>query len=201
MTTELVSVVIPCYNSSPFIEDSLDSALKQREAGVVDVEVIVVDDGSTDDSPTKVEAASLANPGAIRLLRQPRNLGPAAARNVGLRHARGRFVCFLDADDQYAPGFFIRAVEHFRQRPQLAAIVTDIELVNCHREVDAAQRRMMIQSYPQTSSSNALSPSWWEGFRKTRLIVARRPAKTARFVASWQICSTLCSMRQNSSGT
>lgn len=95
MTAELVSVVIPCYNASPFIEDTLDSALKQREAGVVDVEVIVVDDGPTDESPAKVEAASLANPGAIRLLRQPRNLGPAAARNVGLRHARAGLSAFL----------------------------------------------------------------------------------------------------------
>jgi glycosyltransferase involved in cell wall biosynthesis len=138
MTTELVSVVIPCFNAISFIEDTLDSALKQRQAGLVDVEVVVIDDGSTDGSSAKVEATALANPGAIRLLRQPRNLGPAAARNVGLRHARGRFVCFLDADDQYAPGFFIRAVEHFRRRPQLAAIITDIELVNCHREVDAA---------------------------------------------------------------
>jgi glycosyltransferase involved in cell wall biosynthesis len=62
---------------------------------VVDVEVIVVDDGPTDESPAKVEAASLANPGAIRLLRQPRNLGPAAARNVGLRHARAGLSAFL----------------------------------------------------------------------------------------------------------
>src|SRR5438874_12608579 len=102
MTTELVSVVIPCYNASHFIETTLGSALKQRAAGLVDVEIIVVDDGSTDDSPAKVETASLANPCAVRLLRQPRILGPSAARNVGLRHARGRFACLLDADAQPA---------------------------------------------------------------------------------------------------
>src|ERR1700693_6168318 len=106
MTAELVTVVVPCYNASSYIEETLNSVLDQREPGVVEVEVLVVDDGSIDDSPAKVEAAAHANPGAIRLLRQPRNGGPAAARNVGLRRARGRFVCFLDADDQYAPGFF-----------------------------------------------------------------------------------------------
>src|SRR5579863_3646263 len=145
MTAELVTVVIPCYNASQYIENALDSVLKQREPDRLDVEIIVVDDASTDDSPAKLAAAALANPGTIRLLRQPRNLGPAAARNLGLRQATGRFICFLDSDDQYAPGFFARSLACFLQRPRLAAIFTGIELVNCHREVHPAQRWVMIQ--------------------------------------------------------
>jgi glycosyltransferase involved in cell wall biosynthesis len=148
VTAELVTVVIPCYNASQYIEDTLNSVLKQRESDILDVEVIVVDDGSIDDSPAKIEAAALANPGTIRLLRQPWNLGPAAARNLGLRQAKGRFICFLDSDDQYAPGFFSHSLAHFRQRPRLAAIFTGIELVDCHREVHPAQRWTMVQSLP-----------------------------------------------------
>lgn len=148
MTGELVSVVIPCHNAGDFIADALANVLAQREPGRVAVEAIVVDDASTDASTDRVEAAARDTPGAIRLLRQPVNRGPGAARNLGLRQASGRFVCFLDADDRYVPGFFARALAHFRQRPSLAAIVTDIELVNCHREVEPAQRRLMVHSLP-----------------------------------------------------
>lgn len=105
MTSETITVVIPCFNASAYIEAAIGSALVQRTPGVLDVEILVVDDASTDNSAAKVEAIAAANPRKVGLLPQPRNKGPAAARNLGLRHAAGRFVCFLDADDQYAPGF------------------------------------------------------------------------------------------------
>jgi glycosyltransferase involved in cell wall biosynthesis len=92
----LVSVIIPAYNCAAFIREAVDSALAQDDAAV---EVIVVDDGSTDDT-----AAILASYGdRIRLLSQA-NRGCAAARNLGLSHARGRYVAFLDGDDAWWPG-------------------------------------------------------------------------------------------------
>jgi glycosyltransferase involved in cell wall biosynthesis len=148
MTADLVTVVIPCYNASAYIEAAIASAWDQRTPGIVDVEVLVVDDASTDDSAAKVEAAAAANPGMLRLLRQPQNQGPAAARNRGLRMSAGGFVCFLDADDQYVPGFFSWAVRQFRQHPRVAAISTGVELVNCHRQIASAQRRAIIRSLP-----------------------------------------------------
>ena len=91
----LVSVVIPAYNCARFIREALDSALAQDYPGV---EVIVVDDGSTDET-----GAILASYGAqIRLISQ-RNRGCAAARNAGVAHARGKYIAFLDGDDAWWP--------------------------------------------------------------------------------------------------
>jgi glycosyltransferase involved in cell wall biosynthesis len=90
-----VSLVIATFNHARFLGDALDSAVAQT---LRDVEIVVVDDGSTDDTP-----AVLARYGdRIRVIRQP-NRGLAAARNAGLAAARGTYVSFLDADDVLMP--------------------------------------------------------------------------------------------------
>ncbi len=89
------SVIIPAYNRADLIGQTLDSVLAQSFR---DFEIIVVDDGSTDNT---VEALS-AYAGRIKLLRQE-NQGPSAARNHGLRHAAGEYVAFLDSDDLWFP--------------------------------------------------------------------------------------------------
>jgi hypothetical protein len=87
----LISVIMPCFNSARFLAEAVDSALRQSYANL---ELIVIDDGSTDDSP-----AILSGYGSrVTVLRQPRR-GPYPARNAGLRVARGEFIAFLDADD------------------------------------------------------------------------------------------------------
>lgn len=88
----LVSILIPCYNAERFVRDAVQSALAQTWPRL---EVIVVDDGSADDSVEMV--ASLRNP-RVRLIKQ-RNSGAAAARNSALRHAKGEFIQYLDSDD------------------------------------------------------------------------------------------------------
>lgn len=98
----LASVVIPCYNGEPFVAEAVDSALAQTYRPV---EVIAVDDGSTDGSPVV-----LARYGErIRVVRQP-NRGLPAARNAGIRVARGEYLAFLDADDWWASEFLARSV-------------------------------------------------------------------------------------------
>ena len=89
-----VSVVIPCYNQARFLRRAIESALTQTLQGV---EVIVVDDGSTDDTVTVAGRFE-----RVACHRQ-NNLGVAAARNTGLARARGDFVIFLDADDELLP--------------------------------------------------------------------------------------------------
>ena len=91
-----VSVVIPCYNARRYIDAALHSVAAQQWP---DVEVIVVDDGSTDGSAQHIEARHPS----VRLLRQA-NQGVAAARNAGIAAARGEWVAFLDADDLWLPG-------------------------------------------------------------------------------------------------
>lgn len=99
----LLSFVVPAYNSSPFIRDCLDSLLLQglKEE---DFEVIVVDDGSTDNTAEIVLGYCERNPN-FKLFRQS-NLGVGAARNTGLMQAHGRYVHFMDADDRLLPEGF-----------------------------------------------------------------------------------------------
>jgi glycosyltransferase involved in cell wall biosynthesis len=90
------SVVIPVYNRARVIRDAVESVLKQS---FQDLEIIVVDDGSTDNSCARL--AACADP-RMRLVVQ-KNAGASAARNRGIDLARGRFVAFLDSDDTFLP--------------------------------------------------------------------------------------------------
>jgi glycosyltransferase involved in cell wall biosynthesis len=145
----VISVVIPCYNSAQVLPRAIQSVLAQETAGT---EIIIVDDQSTDDSFGVAESLASQFP-AIRLFRQSENAGPAAARNLGLRHARGRYICFLDADDEYAPKFFATALPLLEQDRQVCWLATNIELVNCQREVHPIQ----LEAIAGSSSSNLIT--------------------------------------------
>ncbi len=97
MTAPLVSVIIPAYNQAEYLERALDSIAAQTYEGPV--EVLVVDDGSPDDSGDRARRHRLAP----RVLHQE-NAGVAAARNLGISHADGEYLAFLDADDMWHPG-------------------------------------------------------------------------------------------------
>ncbi len=95
----LISVVMPCHNAAPHVEEAIASVLRQTYP---QIELIVVNDGSTDGSTDIVERLAAAHPGRITVLHQT-NSGPYAARNRGLAQAHGNFVAFLDADDTWHP--------------------------------------------------------------------------------------------------
>ena len=95
----LVSILIPAYNAAPWIGETLASALSQTHPNI---EIIVVDDGSTDDTLALARTRATRHPGRIRIVAQP-NAGAAAARNHALRLAQGQFIQYLDADDLLAP--------------------------------------------------------------------------------------------------
>lgn len=111
------SVVIPAYNVGPFVTEAVSSALSQTFS---DIEVIVVNDGSSD------ETAAVLEPLMERIvyLEQP-NRGLAAARNRGMQQASGKFVAFLDADDFWMPRYLQRMVALLESRPDLALVTTD----------------------------------------------------------------------------
>ena len=95
----LVSIITPVYNAAPWLPETLASVQAQI---FTDWEHILIDDGSKDESIPLIKAATEKDP-RIRLLGTPSNSGPAAARNMGLAAARGRFIAFLDADDLWRP--------------------------------------------------------------------------------------------------
>lgn len=98
-----VSIIIPVYNGSAYLAETIESALAQRYSNK---EILVVDDGSTDASAEIARSFG----GRLRLVSQA-NSGVGAARNHGVRESRGRYLNFLDADDLLAPGFVEKLVE------------------------------------------------------------------------------------------
>lgn len=124
MTEGLVSIIIPFYNQAEYIADVLESVCEQTYE---DIEVIVVDDGSTADS------AAIAN----RLLQQRTsrikhggqlihqdNGGLSSARNTGIRHSRGEYIICLDADDRIAQTYLARCVSHLKSHPETKVVLT-----------------------------------------------------------------------------
>lgn len=97
--TELVSVIMPTYNSERFVAASIESVLAQTYA---DLELIVVDDASSDGTGAKVETFVKRDP-RVKFLRQTVNAGAAEARNRAIGEARGRYIAFLDSDDLWLP--------------------------------------------------------------------------------------------------
>ncbi|MCB9232378.1 MAG: glycosyltransferase [Bacteroidia bacterium] len=114
-----VSVIIPTYNRADLVQDAVESVLNQAGATV---QVIVVDDGSTDHTR---EALSRWGD-RITTLFQP-NQGQAVARNRGLELARGEFVAFLDSDDIWLPGKLAAELPFLRKDPSLEALISDAE--------------------------------------------------------------------------
>jgi glycosyltransferase involved in cell wall biosynthesis len=98
VTCPLISVIMPCFNAAPYVKEAVESALHQSYGNV---ELILVDDGSTDASPGIAAGLAERNAGRITLLHTPRT-GPYPARNLALQRARGEFIAFLDADDWWA---------------------------------------------------------------------------------------------------
>lgn len=132
--TRLVSVIIPTFNHGRLVGEAIDSALNQTFRAV---EVIVVDDGSTDDTP-----AVLARYGSrIRVIRQS-NRRMSAARNAGLAAARGTYVAFLDADDVMAPTKLAEQVTVLERDPAIGWTYCDvlIETVATGKRVAASER-------------------------------------------------------------
>lgn len=105
-----VTVVMPLYNTERYVEQAIASVLAQTYE---DFELIVVDDGSTDES---VERVRRCRDPRIRLIHQD-NRGLAGARNSGIRHARGRYIALLDADDAWRPDKLALHVAHLDNRP------------------------------------------------------------------------------------
>jgi glycosyltransferase involved in cell wall biosynthesis len=132
-----VSVIVPCYNGARFLEDALRSALSQTYP---DVEIIVVDDGSTDNS------AEIAQRFPVRYIRQE-NRGLTETRNRGVRESRGSFIVFLDADDRLKPEAIEAGIRLLQFRPEYAMAVGDHTFISADGSHLAGSRKECLPSH------------------------------------------------------
>ncbi len=117
MPQPLVSAIIPTFNRAAWVDEAIESVLAQDYPHI---ELIVVDDGSTDTTPRIVQSYQAA----VTFIRQPRR-GVSAARNHGVAASQGELIAFLDSDDLWLPDKIATQVALFQQRPELQACYTD----------------------------------------------------------------------------
>lgn len=134
-TAPLVSVVMPAYNATEFIREAIDSVRRQT---VQDWELIVVDDGSVDDTRQIVEAYARQDP-RIHLVCNPENLGTAGTRNRGMDVSRGQYVALLDSDDYWQPTFL--------EKMLACAEKTQAEIVYCSYAIVDTQGKSLCNDF------------------------------------------------------
>ena len=140
-----VSVIIPTYNYGRYISEAVESVLAQT---YTDFEVIVVDDGSTDQTPQVLERYT----GVIRYIRQE-NMGVVEARNRGIRESRGEFIAFLDADDKWISNKLALQVGAMDEKPEVGLVHANYFILN-----ERGDLKERIRRYPRIPRSGWIFP-------------------------------------------
>jgi glycosyltransferase involved in cell wall biosynthesis len=160
----LVSVIIPTYNCAPFLADAVKSVLGQTYPRL---EIVVVDDGSTDGTEHVLRPWS----DCLRFLRQTR-LGPSVARNRAILDTRGEYIAFLDADDVWWPAKLARQVDYLGRHPDAALVYTDY-----HRDAQASLTDQgQLRHYRHKASGLVFYHLLRENFIHTSTVMVRREA-------------------------
>jgi glycosyltransferase involved in cell wall biosynthesis len=151
----LISVIIPSYNSARFVGRAVQSALAQTFSPI---EVIVVDDGSTDDTRRQLSHWN----GDVRYIHQP-NGGPSKARNRGIDEARGELIAFLDSDDEWFPDKLTQQWECLKKNPGAGLVHTDIYWLHDadgqQSYVDEGKERYAGACYSELFLANGITAS------------------------------------------
>jgi len=151
--TPLVSVIIPTYNRAWCLKKAVDSVLKQD---FKDFELIVVDDGSTDDTQTLLKPYA----GALKLIQQPHS-GVSAARNKGIAVASSSLIAFLDSDDYWYPKKLSTQMEFFKKNPNAMVCQTEEIWIRNGRRVNPMKKHRKLSGMIFTPSLELclISPS------------------------------------------
>jgi len=147
-----ISIIVPVYNNLKDLRECLSALIASDCPGS---EIIVVDDGSTDDT------ASVAVQLGVRVLRLAKNSGVAAARNHGASHARGEILFFVDADVVVAPGAVNRVMKVFEDNPDLAAVFGSYDSRPRVRDIVSQYRNLLPHFVHQTGNPEA--STFWAG--------------------------------------
>lgn len=139
----VVSVVVPAFNAGGTIQQTLHSVSQQTYRNL---EVVVVDDGSTDDTAAIARRHSLADP-RFRVISQP-NLGVAAARNAGIRATTGAFVAFIDADDLWHPTKIAKQIDALLAGgPEMALVYSPFRVIDTDGRVTASPHKYGVSGW------------------------------------------------------
>lgn len=164
----LVTIILPAYNAEKTIARAIQSALCQEYS---DLEVIVIDDGSS-DSTLKVCNALADKDNRLKVL-HINNSGPSAARNYGLSQANGEFICFMDADDEMSPTMISQLVSSMQDGTDLVACGYKVRSNNGDY---AFEQKLDGKSYPNNrlyefienlQEAKAFNPLWNKIFRRS----------------------------------
>ena len=133
-----VSVILPTYNRAHLLPRAINSVLSQS---FKDLELIIIDDCSQDNTDQIVKSA---DDGRIKHLKHTRNKGSAAAKNMGLKHASGQYIAFLDDDDEWLPGKLQKQVEIIERLPDRVGIVySNIQKILNNEKIPITTPRFM----------------------------------------------------------
>ena len=156
MTTQLptVSVLMPAYNYGRYVGQAIQSALNQDYPEEL-LRLVVVDDGSSDDTAAVVRGLAGANPDRIDFIQQE-NSGPSAAINTALAAATGELVAVLDADDVWLPQKTRRQVEALVADPALGMVFCDMRVVDEHEQLVRPSQVGAIGAFPRSAFARLL---------------------------------------------
>ena len=136
----LVSIIVPVYNVAPYLREALDSIVNQTYK---DLEILIIDDGSTDGSSAICEEYASKDP-RIRLIHQS-NKGLSGARNTGLEHATGDYVAFIDSDDSVSP-VFIESLVNAMTSSSASIAVCKFSIINTSGSMTGVAASSLIPS-------------------------------------------------------
>ena len=145
-----VSILVAAFNAAPFLEKCLDSLVGQTHT---DLEILCVDDASTDDTPAILDRWALRDT-RVQVTHLAENGGQAHARNVGLQKATGQFVCMVDSDDWLSPDALEKAVATFEEHPETDCVLFQVVEVTGQNE-----RRYPLPSFEWMSGAEAFEAS------------------------------------------
>ncbi len=153
-----VTIVVPAYNASEYIAKTVKSVLQQT---YTDFELLVIDDGSTDDTADIVHNFSLQD-SRVKLISQE-NQGVSVARNTGIKMAKGEFIAFLDADDLWLPNKLVSHLEHLHQNSEVGVSFGKVEFLSSNGELTgyisnsplgAIKSEYLLYENPTVTTSN-----------------------------------------------
>lgn len=172
-----VSIVVPVYNTARYLDECMHSLLAQT---LTDMEIILVDDGSTDRSPSMCDAYAAAHPN-VKVIHKA-NQGLGMARNSGLEAATGRFVAFVDSDDFVSPSTYSTAVR-LMERKNL-----DLVKFTCNRFTDTGDKE------PESHDGEPVIYSTPEDIRLLTLCIFDAPRTMERYDIGGSSCMALYRM-------